>query len=501
MFVALLATAIVGAVLHAPDGAAQAPAATTVVDVDAEGVDAEDALANARFDALASAVAARLGEKKASALAARLARSIYARLDDFVESAAVRSQSVADGVVHIGARVVVRTAALDAALRKHGFLHGDDGGSRSSDGGAPPDRPATKPAGSAPSALTPLRSIGTRLALLEDPAARAPEFTASDARSLEISRHEEDVVFHVRMRRPLIEGMHVTAELWFDCDANRRTGENGWDYRVRASVGSHYRPNAFSARPPSPSPMTLARASTLVIRRVQGPDGRSYDDFFNSDRLAPPELGRNSLRVRAPISAFVERGARYAAARVPYRALITSRCAEHPIVFRYSAAAFPRTIAVDGRTDDWAGGPAAVDVGDELHDSVAFLDIREVWADHDDSHLYLRVDFDAPGFGTPPGLHSGKGDDDVVAEDRLFVRVQPTGTAYMRPRTVVVTADDLHSSKGTSAAAGARSVEISVPRTAEQSQFRLSVWTQALRKDTVGRGEAPWQTLVLGQRR
>lgn len=308
-----------------------------------------------------------------------------------------------------------------------------------------------------------------------DPARSFGGLEISDLETISLAASGGDLVFQADFQRPLVEGMFTNVEAEYDCDGRRIDIECG----TRSSVGSRYRPTAFVPRAGAVHPIRLVRSSWLSAfdDRIPGERMRRAS-LVNRGVLVPPDVGGRSLRFRVPKRILSEGGTRGATTPPAIRLFAITTCGDHPLVFDYDALAEPRAIRVDGAGGDWSGGPYIEDAGEELHEAVRHMDLRSVWCDHGADAIYLRVDFDQPGFGSiDPG-------DDVSVLDELHVELQPRGDAYMDDVRVAIRATRAAGSVGAVRyATGPGLVEIAIPRDAKQTKFRVAVWSQAERID------------------
>ncbi len=427
----------------------------------------EDAELMARLAALRKCAQTLLGERVFEDNESELSVRLFTRHDHFVAAAELLSSETTHTGASARLAVDVRIGLVRAAvedLREKKVV-------APSVAATPKRETLIRPA--------PLPPHANRLMKLNDGATRTKDLVISDATGLSIGKTASTIDFRLHMQRDLVDGMFTVIEMHYDCDANRNTGIDGYEYETRASVGSRFRPNAFLPRTGAPQPMSLARASDLRIVEHSQVGGRQWRAFTNFSSLSDPHLGTKELQWSVERSILRKFGARYADTGIRFRAVVMTTCAEHPLTFEYDALGKGLPIRVDGAVDEWSGGPYVEDPPNELHQLIQFLDVTAVWAEHDRSSVILRVDFAAPGFADPP---SGGGD--VRRRDRLVVRIQPVGEDYMEPTTVSVPAGRL--STVSNAAGRGASVEIAVPRDPRQTHFRIAVRSEAKRMDEIG---------------
>ena len=317
---------------------------------------------------------------------------------------------------------------------------------------------------------------------LERPAATWPDraiatggYEFSDLQSVSLALVGDDLVFQADFQRQLYDGMFTCVEVDYDCDGRRSDVE----IATRASVGSRFRPTSFVPRAGEVPPIQLARASWLSAFAERGPTERTRQPgLVNQGSLLVPEVGGNSLRFVVPKRLASDRGVRGATTPPAIRVRAITTCGDHPLAFDYDAIEAGRDVRVDGTTGEWSGGPYLEDPGGELHVAVRHMDLRAVWCEHGPSTVFLRIDFDRPGFGRVAG------DGDVAAFDVVWVELEPKGEAYMAPVLVALPATrPVGIVRGVRYAAGSGVVEVSIPRDPKQSAFHVAVWAEAVRVD------------------
>ncbi|MCE9636727.1 MAG: hypothetical protein K8T90_13570 [Planctomycetes bacterium] len=372
---------------------------------------------------------------------------------------------------HRAQRLGIVAAGLASAIAAQSF--GQEG--------ATPER-ATDPR------RTPLPDLTSPRATFEEPAQSTAGLQFSNLRRVTLAVDGDDLVVQAEMQRDLLDSMFTLARMDFDCDGRRQDEE----LSVTASIGSRYRPLAYEPRDGFPAPFALARASWASPFDERRDRVGARRTMTNWDSLAKPEVGGNRLRFRVPLSLPLDRGVRSATSAPNFRLTVRTTCSEHPVAFDYDALDAGRAIVVDGRTEEWSGGPWADDPAGELHEVLQHLDIRSVWCEHGPETVFVRVDFAAPGFGTVR-----RGDGDVQVGDSMTVRLEPRGEAYMQPVEVTVPATVVKGSDYDSKAAwvsGTGTVEVAIPRSSKQTRFRVVVWTDGSRVDEL---DGPWQVLPL----
>jgi hypothetical protein len=349
-----------------------------------------------------------------------------------------------------------------------------------------------------------LPDLAAPLLVVPDRHASSGGLEFSDLACATLALDDDDWIVQAEMSRPIADGMFTVIEMEWDCDGQRSTNE----VETRAAVGSRFRPNAFAPPSGQAPPMELVRASWASPFDERNPNPASAPRLGMTDwgSLAVPAVGGARIEFRVPRKLPDQRGALSATTPPAFRLTATTTCSEHPIAFDYRIADAGREIKVDGDVSEWSGGPYAEDPTGELHHVLSPLDLKAVWCEHGPDVLFVRADFAAPGFGRVPA-----GDGDVSVEDALFVEVDPAGVAYMDPIVLRIPAtsaageptDTRRAARGWSGerdpkapraryVCGQRSVEVSIPRKAEQTRLRVSVWTDAVRVDELAES---WQKL------
>ena len=309
-----------------------------------------------------------------------------------------------------------------------------------------------------------------------DPARSTGGLEFSDLTAVALAAERGDLVFQAEFQRELFDGMFTCVEIDFDCDGRRADLELG----TRASVGSRFRPTSFVPRAGEADPIRLIRASWLSPFDESASGEVTRRGMTNRAQLMTPQAGGTSLRFLVPVRLPMDSGVRGSTTPPAIRIRAITTCGDHPLAFDYDAIGEGRAIQVDGTTSEWSGGPYVEDAGDELHAAVRHMDLRAVWCEHGPDKIFVRIDFDRTGFGR------ARGDADVAVNDAAWVELQPRGAAYMDDVLVAIPATDPRGDVGSVRfASGAGTVEIAIPRDPKQTAFRVAVWSQAERIDTL----------------
>jgi hypothetical protein len=349
---------------------------------------------------------------------------------------------------------------------------------------APPPPPTATPPSAPPAARrpAPLPDLPAGATTFADRTGSFGGFQFSDLARVDVAPVGRDLVFQVEMQKDLADGMYTKVEVDFDFDGLTAEPE----LRLRASAGSRFCPSSFVPAPGLDAPLDLLRASwASPFDERHGATARI--GMTNWDELQPPVVGGRRLRFAAP-SELVKSHGKGSTSQPTFRVRVDTTCSEHPVAFDYDAIDAGRPIVVDGRPEEWSGGPYAEDPAGELHESVAHLDLRAVWCEHGPDAVYLRIDLDRTGFGT-----IRRGDGDVGVDDRIVVRLEPRGDAYMDAVEVEIPATSVRGSGagGSSWVCGTKTVEVAIPRNPKQTRFRVVVWADAMRSDVLQGGFLP----------
>ncbi len=317
---------------------------------------------------------------------------------------------------------------------------------------------------------------------------RAPQAVRfSDAAEFAITPEADALVFTLTMREPLAPGMFTCCHVYMDCDGDQETGIGGNELWVRGAVGSRFRPNDWEPPEGLPRPLELTRASWSKATSAEMA-GSSAMIWQHSGTLPSPTVEGKTLTFRVPNELILRRGGKGttstgSGARISLYASVETTCSEHPIVFDYDARDEGLPITVDGAVLEWSGGPVAEDEGGELHATTRFLDVNAVWCDHGKDRLYLRLDVEEEGF--EEAARRGK---DVIVSDSVTVVTQPVGDRYAEPTRSTIPAALVRLkplASGLFHKAVGQHVEIEVARNPSQARLRVTVWTEARRRDRI----------------
>jgi len=290
----------------------------------------------------------------------------------------------------------------------------------------------------------------------------------------------------VTFREPLKDGMYEAVDLYLDCDGDAATGIAGADLYVRVSAGSRFRPNTEKEAPPGLLPAFKTRTAGWAEPRSLGRAGgeaRVSWIWSGTEPVEPPRVRGNLYYFGVPLELIKEHGLRYNQ-RIGLRFEVESILAEQPIWLPYRCVDDGLAIRVDGRDEDWSGGPRAVDETDELHPACEWLDLESLQVEHGPGALFTRLRLAHPGFGPVSLPPEG---DDIAVRDSITVAFEPLGDGhYMDYRQVNVSIHTPEaSSPDTAWAAGDRVLETRIARPAAQTEFRVMAWSEAWRVDQV----------------
>ncbi len=326
---------------------------------------------------------------------------------------------------------------------------------------------------SAQAKAAPTKPPGTRQGRLTDPSNATWRYAYSDAAEFEAGIEGESVRCTLTMTLPIPDGMFVCAHLWIDTDDNERTGINGEEVWVRATVGSRFRPNAYSDGNGG-TMLRDARASySLPVRH----EDRSVDWQHQNDPLQKPTVEGNKLHFGWPLSFVNQRNAGYTSV-FSIRVAVETSCSDQPLDLAHVCNDEGMVIEVDGKESEgeWSG-QACVDPGDELHPAVRRLDMEAFRLDHDAKSLFALVRFAEPGFADQIGQQDVRDESAVTFYvDPLFPRYQDAGTLRVR---VGSGKRDGRSQDGAAwqAAIQDRTLELKLARRTGQTRFRVFAWS------------------------
>lgn len=287
----------------------------------------------------------------------------------------------------------------------------------------------------------------------------------------------------VRMRRPVLEGTHVTVSFTFDADDDPATGPEGGELWVKGERGSYCRrmsdTGADTGLPPA---ISFASASYALARREEDPKRgstpRQTSEWSRHEPLpALRVVGDKELHLEVPAQRLIDAGMRYNT-MIAWHAIVVGAIYDRPITLLVRLQDEGTDIKVDGRTSDWSVTARVDDVVGETHPDVAELDMASLAVDHGPQHLFLLLGMAREGFRTEAG-------DDVLLDDMVTVAMDPAERdgAYMpyTEREIYVRSTPAD----TVVAKDGPWLEVAIPRRPEQTSLRVFAWTQAQRADRV----------------
>lgn len=311
--------------------------------------------------------------------------------------------------------------------------------------------------------------------------------------------HAEKGWLHVWavFRLPLKLGMYEAVDLYVDCDGDQATGIRGADLYVRVSAGSRFRPNTESEPPAGLLPAFETRTSGWAVPRPMGNAAGGTSDlrwiWSGTDPVLRPRIRDKVYYFALPLQMLKEHGLRYNE-RVGLRFEVESILAEEPIWLPYRCVDDGLPIEVDGRDDDWSGGPRVQDDVDELHPAAQGLDLRDLQIEHGKDRLFARLRLAHPGFGLASVPPDG---DDIQVWDTITLAFEPLGDGgYMKYRAVEVPVRAPRARAHDVAwVVGDRLLELRLARPSAQTRFRVMAWSEARRTDTVP--DEGWSTYAI----
>lgn len=319
----------------------------------------------------------------------------------------------------------------------------------------------------------PTKPPGTRQARLTDASNATWRYAFSDAAEFDAAIEGEYVRCTLTMTLPIPEGMFVCAHLYLDTDDNERTGINGNEVWVRATVGSRFRPNAHSDGSGGTMLRDVRASYSLPIRH----EDRSVDWQHQNDPLAKPTVDGSKLSFAVPLSFVNKRNAGYTSV-FSIRVAVETSCSDQPLDLAHVCSDEGMVIEVDGKegAGEWSG-QACLDPGDELHPATRRLDMEAFRLEHDAKSLFATVRFAEPGFADQIGQQDVRDESALTLYvDPLFPRYQDAATLHVR---VGSGKRDGRTQDGQAwqAAMVERTLELRLARRTGQTRFRVFAWS------------------------
>ena len=203
--------------------------------------------------------------------------------------------------------------------------------------------------------------------------------------------------------------------------------------------------------------------------------------WYGTTSVSRPLVKGDVLYYSFPLELLKRGGLRYSP-KVGLRITLDGVIGDEPIWLEYLCEDDGMPIVVDGKDEDWSGGPRRRDATGELHPIARHLDVKDLQVDHGTDALFLRLRLAEPGFEIRPE------DADIHVLDFLHLTVEPLGPGgYMKLCEAVLgrwTAES--SGSGYRAHLGPGLAEVAVARPAAQTRFRVLAWTEGTRRDVIG---------------
>lgn len=312
---------------------------------------------------------------------------------------------------------------------------------------------------------------------ITDPATNSPRHAYGDARGFRARVTGDRIECALEMAQPLVEGMFTCAELWIDCDDQRKTGFAGRELRFRAAVGSRFQPSS-GASDMGEKAIDHTRVS---VTRIES-DGAGGARWVHSDAPCdPPSVNGKELYFWIPLTKVLERKDRYHA-RFAMQVVVETSCSDQPLERLHVCGDEGMPIQLDGRDSEWSAVRVR-DPADELHKVAQCVDLTGLRVDHGSDCLFVAVEFAAPGFA------GWIADGDVVGGPQVTLIVEPMAPRYQVPFEVVVLGGKASAAGSVAlgawqASAAERLLEVRLPRKTTQSRFRLIAHSDYVLRDT-----------------
>lgn len=313
-----------------------------------------------------------------------------------------------------------------------------------------------------------------------DPLSKRPGREVFDVKRVTLEAAEGRLLVEAEFRRPVVEGVFQTIHVFVDCDGEAKTGMNGADLWVRAAVGSPYQRTSAAPRTEgATAPIDLRRIAWSHVHHFEVRGTSGYDGWLHqraNDDLIPPTVEGAVVRFWIPLRMLVDRGLRYNRS-VDVWLTAEGRATEHPIFLDYRCEDEGSPIRLDGDARDWSGQTRVEDDTGDLHPDASEVDVLRLLVDHDADSVHALVRL------AGAGLPEERPDDDVEDDDQVSIGVEPlaSGGQYGEYLEITKRIDVPNSC----AEARKGLVEFSVEREANQGAFRVSAWSDAIRRDKV----------------
>jgi hypothetical protein len=318
----------------------------------------------------------------------------------------------------------------------------------------------------------------------------------SDAVAFKTWTTGSEVFFEVEMSKPHIEGMYTCLHVYLDADANPRTGIEGAEIWLRASVGSRYHPMSFKPKK-GKAAKDIQRASLSRVVKGRADEGRGGGKtWLHTTVLPKPEIETKKIRFKVSTSVLRSAGARYGSV-TGVMAEVETTCTDQPLMLRHVCNDEGVNITLDGRDGDWSHPQIARDPGGELHKVGQILDLTSLRAEHDSDYLYACVQLAEEGL-----RKDSMNTSDVSRFDGVTFYIEPLFPRYQSPKKLFIrygrgghptSPRDVLRSRyfgmrnpgGWRGSVSGKTVEIRANRASGQNDFRVWAWSDLRRVDRV----------------
>ncbi len=327
---------------------------------------------------------------------------------------------------------------------------------------------------------------------LRDGRTRRPSRAIHDVDRVDVRVANERINVKVTFRVALRDSVFTRVVFKIDTDKKANTGIDGFDLNIITSVGSRYRKSAAPAvGVKGRAPLELRSASYQSLSRRADRTSKVFRTSWVSrsdPRITTPEVKGKEYSFSFPLSMLAENGLNYNDT-IRFSVRVEGTICEEPVSIDYVCGDKGAPLAVDGRLVDWpTTAPRIKDATGDLHKAAREVDLKSLLVGHDQKHIHAAVTLARSGFGA--GLYDG---DDIQDMDRIVLGIEPIGDhGYMKYKEISVYTWESGTSRGWVSGRPSfrhrvrgRVTEFAIPRNAEQARFRVIVWTDAHRIDTV----------------
>lgn len=320
----------------------------------------------------------------------------------------------------------------------------------------------------------PKKAPGSLSGALRDSSAPEGPYAFSDAVEFKAAVGEEVLSCELTMTKPIPEGMFTTCHLFMDLDDSNKTGVNGNDLWVRATVGSRFRGNAQTIGQSGETPLKDVRTTYSVPIRAED---RALSWLHQNEELPAPTIEGNKMTFGVPMRFIKVKNDNYTSVFV-VRVSVETSCSDQALDLTHLCTDDGLAIEIDGvdKPNEWSGDVRR-DAGDELHPSVRRLDIDSFRLDHSPAGLCALVRFAEAGFATMAPASDVRDESQLVFYvDPLFPRYQDA--ALLEIRAGKPTRDGrMRDGLKWKTVATDRTVELLLDRKQGQVRFKLFAWS------------------------